>query len=54
MHAHVRSMHMHAARTVCGVVTALGGHRVVPKVAHERYCNIVMIFAFFLCTCMQV
>ena len=24
--------------------SALGGHRVLPKVANERYCNIVLIF----------
>ena len=24
--------------------SALGGHRTLPKVANERYCNIVLIF----------
>ena len=27
-----------------GNSSALGGHRVLPKVANERYCNIVLIF----------
>ena len=30
--------------------SALGGHRALPKVANERYCNIVLIFCIFICT----
>ena len=44
--------HVHSARTVQGGYnSALGGHRELPKVANERYGNIVLIFCVFLCTC---
>ena len=29
--------------------SALGGHRALPNVANERYCNIVLIFCIFIC-----
>ena len=40
--------HVHSARTVQGGYnSALGGHRELPKVANERYGNIVLIFCVF-------
>ena len=51
----IRCLSVHHSSVCCSSVccpspflrannTALGGHRALPKVANERYCNVVLIF----------
>ena len=44
------SLSVHPSHFLGANNSALGGHRALPKVANERYCNSFYFLSFYLCT----